>query len=180
MGKLSVLGLILVPPKDFSKKSAEEMGVIDFHLVVGKSTPANPLFFSSPRLRESLAKHPHLEGKAIGYMEYFADEYTKANPVLRVTNYPFTYLEKELSDFKGRGFVLDLQRKANSAIIQCFGNVIIKPFGSVSKDRERQLLSLKIKLNSARSYSVSAKTLSSRINQKLRVNRKKFSGIKKK
>ena len=54
MNKLSVLGLRLVGPKDFNKKSIEELGLIDFHLVVTRSTPADPLFFSTPRLRESL------------------------------------------------------------------------------------------------------------------------------
>ncbi|MGI6589977.1 MAG: hypothetical protein ACOX1V_04945 [Candidatus Iainarchaeum sp.] len=174
MNKLSVLGLRLVGPKDFNKKSIEELGLIDFHLVVTRSTPADPLFFSTPRLRESLMKHPHLEGKAIGYIEYYADSFTKSNPVLKVVNYPFTYLGKELIDFKGKGFALGVQRKANSAILQKAKNAIIQPFGSVSKERARQLASLKIKMDSNRMYSVSAKRMADKINAKLRANKKKF------
>jgi len=176
MAKMSVLGLILVPPVGFDKKSIERLDVIDFHIVVGKSTPANPLFFSNPRLREAIAKHPHLEGKSIGYMEYSADAYsfTKSLPVLNVTTYPFTYLGKEINDFKGKNFALQLQRKANSAIKKRFGNVILKPFASVSQDREKQLSALKIKLNSSRSYSISIKSMIDKINERLRINRKRF------
>lgn len=174
MAKMSVPGLILVLPKGFDKKSIEELEMIDFHIVVGKSTPANPLFFSNPRLREALLKHPHLEGKSIGYMEYSLDAFTKSAPVLKVTNYPFFYLGKELVDFKGKNFALELQQKANSAVMHRFGKVIIKPFSSVSKDREKQLASLKIKLDSARSYSIPVKSMVDKINEKLRLNRKRF------
>jgi len=174
MDKLSVLGLILVPPVGFNKKSIEELEMIDFHIVVGKSTPANPLFFSNPRLREAIAKHPHLKGKGIGRIEYSAESFTRSSPVLKVTNYPFIDLGKEVNDFKGKNFALQLQRKANSAIKKRFGNVILKPFASVSQDREKQLSALKIKLNSSRSYSVPIKSMLDKINERLRINRKRF------
>ena len=50
-------------------------------------------------------------------------------------------------------------------------NAIIQPFGSVSK-RARQLASLKIKMDSNRMYSVSAKRMADKINAKLRANKK--------
>ena len=171
---MSVLGLILVPPVGFDKKSIEELEMIDFHLVVGKSTLANPLFFSNPRLREAILKHPHLVGKGIGGIEYSAENFTKNFPVLKVTNYPFIDLGKEINDFKGKNFALELQRKANSAIKKRFGNVILSPFASVSKDREKQLSALKIKLNSSRSYALPIKSMLDKINERLRINRKRF------
>ncbi len=174
MNKLNVLGLKLVPPKGFESKGIGELGSIEFDVVATRGSPADPLFYSSHRLRLALEKHPHLIGKGIGIMEYQGCDFLKSSPVLRVLNYPFFNLDKELFDFKGKGFALELERKVISAIKQRFGNVIIKPFGSVSLERRKQLLSRGIKASSVSGYSQNAVGMISRINAKRRTDRKRF------
>lgn len=176
--KLLTLGLKLEPPVDFKSKSIEELGSMEFFVVAGYGSPADPLFYSSPRLRTALEKHPHLIGKGIGTMEYSGYAFSKKSPVLHVLNYPFFYLGKEIADFKGKGFALELERKVISAIKQRFGNVIIKPFASVSLERRKQLLSRGIKAGSVSGYFENASGMISRINAKRRVDRKRFRAKK--
>ena len=172
--KLSVLGLKLLPSPGFESKSVEALGSMEFFVKVERGSPADPLFYSSPRLRAAIEKHPHLIGKGIGTMEYSGYAYSKKSPVLHVSNYPFFFLGKELADFKGKGFALELERKLISAIKQRFGNVIIKPFASVSIERKKQLLSRGINASSVNGYSENASGMISRINAKRRTDRKRF------
>lgn len=174
MDKLSVIGLKLVPPKGFESKSIEALGSLEFDVVVSRGSPADLLFYSSPKLRTTLEKHPHLIGKGIGTMEYLGHAFSKESPILHVLNYPFFNLGKEISDFKGKGFALELERKVLSAIKQRFGNVIIKPFASVSFERKKQLLSRGVKVGPTNSYSKSATEMISGINAKRKIDRKRF------
>jgi hypothetical protein len=172
--KVSFLGLKIVTPEGFKSKSVEELGSMEFVVKVDYGSFADPLFYSSPRLRAVIEKYPKLIGDKIGTMEYSGFSFSKKSPVLHVLNYPFLYLKKELLDFKGKGFALELERKVISAIKQRFGNVIIKPLALVSLERRKRLISRGIKAGAVSGYSQSATGMLSKINATRRANRKRF------
>jgi len=173
--KVSFLGLRIVAPEGFESKSVEELGSMEFVVKVDYGSFADTLFYSSPRLRAVIEKYPKFIGKRIGTMEYSGYAYSKKSPVLHVLNYPFFCLRgKEITEFKHKGFALELERKVISAIKQRFGNVIIKPLALVTLERRKQLLSRGIKAGAVSGYSQSATGMLSKINATRKANRKRF------
>jgi hypothetical protein len=106
---------------------------------------ADPMFFTSPALRNAIEKNPHWEkNKKIGSIEFLPS----GEGIMQQHTYPFVELKKEDRKLIGLGIGIGLERKVLSDFKKRFGNIILEPsFDLTGPNRARQLEFRGIKFN---------------------------------
>jgi|GEM_PF-1982087 len=163
MGKPKMLlpGLIVVANKVNQKK---QCSTPFFEIRFAHDTPANPMFFTSPALREELNKSKYTERALIGQIHY-----AKYNNELFAFNYPFKYAPNEAS-FEKKGIARGLERIVMRELGNTFGKSmrIIPAFGA-SQKRARQMERLGVRttesIGKSFDYDVGLSDLHRRINE---------------
>ncbi|MFA6268593.1 MAG: hypothetical protein WCW13_06720 [archaeon] len=175
MKKILVLGIKLTP-YPFENTSLSQG--VQFDLRVEKGSPANPLFYSSPKLRKILEKHPELVEYSIGHYSFDHAPHTKeGRAVFEENPDPFGYLEGRVAkEFKRKGIALEIERKVVTELRKRFGPIIIEPFlGISSRARNKQMFARRVNVSKEiPSYSLNADEVLARINAVRRKNRVKF------
>ena len=171
--KKEIWGLKVVPnPKEPEKHQMFQ----NYDIEIAQGTWADPLFFTSPTLREIIGKNGELKkfGKT-GSIEFSL----QGEKVIQHT-YPFSKLGKKDKLFIGKGVGTGIEEKALAHLEKRFGNVTIEPsFGLAGEKRIGQLKRRNVKYSdSFEAYSIKirkmrdaikmAKRRGKRIRQKLR------------
>jgi len=158
-----------------------------FEFKVTEGSFADPLFYSSPRLRELLKKFPPLKGRNIGYTSYFFFSRKSKKPKaaggrFSVRSYPFENLKSysdrgkgsfiEVEEFRGKFIASELQKKTHREMIKRHGEIEVMPAYYVSQPGRRQMAARGIKLINRRHHTT-ASNMISKINMVKRKERAK-------
>jgi len=169
-----LLGIVITP---------EEMDLrdgtvgADFQFKIGRGSFANPLFYSSPKLRELMAKHSMQEGRRVGYIEYHSDVVPedRGSHNIRGLAYPFYHLRGGVRhDFNRKGIATELERKALAYLRRQVGSKAVINSKCVSEGRARQLAARGITARKDETYQMTVGGMQAGINKLRRQKRKEF------
>lgn len=135
MPKISILG-IKIRPIELNVNEP----IMTFVFEIAEGSPADPLFYSSPRLRTALGKEPPV-GAAIGHLSYFfsSKDAKKPEKVFEAV-YPFHFAKRIMGGLSKKGIASELERKCLIEMKKRFGNFQILPFlGIAEKPRRKQV-----------------------------------------
>ncbi len=119
---------LLMPGILVEKTFYKESGYILFNFEFAVSSPANPMFFTSPALRKAINANRFFPGKPVGYIDFHKNPVVNPADPHRFTarTYPFYNVGKAL--FEHRGISKGLERICNRELVKVFGRqIIIEP-----------------------------------------------------
>ena len=152
-------------------KIRPELGGPRFQFFICNGSPANPLFFTSPGLREILKKSKYPQGFELGYIRYSlrtdrVDEYI----------YPFRGTMEDI--FEGKGIASGLERiitrelkKLTKKNITIYPGMLAEPVRARQQEK-RGIKTENIGKGFCYDYNVSLDDLRRRINEKRKKYRK--------
>ncbi|MFA6065297.1 MAG: hypothetical protein WCW44_06045 [archaeon] len=110
---------------------------VHFDFKVGFGSFADPMFFSSPALREVLTAHPLKEGARAGFISY-----TSSGGHVEQAVYPFRYLDgTPLSGKLNRkGIASELEKRTLRVMIKKYGDLKLVPFMGLTRYEGAKML----------------------------------------
>ncbi len=146
-----------------------------FEFKVTEGSFADPMFYSSPRLREQFKKFPYLKGRNIGYISYyFYSRESKMKGVVggrfSVKNYPFANLNsysnqsgggfKEVEEFMGKFIASDLEKKTLREMVKRHGEIEVMPAYHMAQPGRRQMAARGIEIINRRHHTLAGDMIS--------------------
>ncbi len=165
--KLSLLGII-VKKDPYQTGGGNPYNIFSFELALG--SPANPMFFTSPTLREVLVSLPLKPGVQLGFIDF---TYSGRKNVYELRTFPFYHLDK-LDNGKyegllaGKGISKGLERICNREFAKAVGGKVIIVPSDYATPRRVEVL-MKRGLSGAKShYAIPMNELQRGINRSTR------------